>query len=268
MRGTDATGAGLRAEAAQAIARKAGAAALALFRQRDSLVIEAKANPQDVVSRADREVETLIRDEVARAFPQDGFLGEEYGETAGSSGFTWVIDPIDGTSPFLHGMPYWCVSIAVAQGSEAVAAAICDPNAGEVFAGTAGGGATLNGVPLRLDPALTLATGLVGVGASHRTPPEPVGRFIATLIAEGGMYFRHGSGALMLAAVSAGRLAAYWEPHMHPWDCMAGLLLVREAGGWTRDYPGPGPLAQGGAVAAAGPGAAEDLRALMTRLGV
>jgi myo-inositol-1(or 4)-monophosphatase len=256
-----------RAAAAEQIARKAGARALGFFAARASLVVEAKANAQDVVSRADREVEALIRAEVVEAFPDDGFLGEEFGATAGSSGYLWVIDPIDGTSPFLHGMRSWCVAIAVRRGDATVAGVICDPNTGELFAGTLGGGATLNGAPLRLDSTLTLVSGLTGIGASHRAPPEPVGRLVATLLAEGGMFFRHGSGALMLAYVAAGRLAAYWEPHMHPWDCLAGLLLVREAGGWTLDYPGDGQLASGGAVAAAGPGAAADLRALLARIG-
>ena len=98
---------------AKAIAQEAGAMALDYFNRRDSLVIETKHDPQDVVSIADRNVEKLLRERVAATFPDDGFLGEEFGHTAGASGYTWVVDPIDGTAPFVSGMPNWCVSVAV-----------------------------------------------------------------------------------------------------------------------------------------------------------
>jgi myo-inositol-1(or 4)-monophosphatase len=257
-----------RLQAAEAHARAAGAMAREFFLKRETLTIEAKADPQDIVSHADRSVETLLRAMVAEAFPGDGFLGEEEGLAEGTSGWTWVVDPIDGTSPFLHGMPHWCVSIAVMRGSETVIGAIFDPNENALYSGALGTGARLNNRPLRLDPALTLRNGMTGVGASYRTPPAQVGGLITALLADGGMFFRHGSGALMLAYVAAGRLAAYVEPHMHPWDCLAGLLLVREAGGWTAEYPGPDGLMQGGRIAAAGPGAAEGLRSLVARVGV
>jgi len=116
---------------------------------------------------------------------------------------------------------------------------------------------------MRIDPAPSLQSGLCGVGASHRTPPQLVSRFVDMLLTEGGMFYRNGSGALMLAKVAASRLAAYCEPHMHPWDCLAGLLMVREAGGWTLDYPGGGALMNGGVVAASGPGGAAHLQSLM-----
>lgn len=257
-----------RLQAAEAYARAGGAMAREFYLDRGSLTVEAKADPQDIVSRADRSVETLLRAMVAEAFPGDGFLGEEDGLVEGTSGWTWVVDPIDGTSPFLHGMPHWCVSIAVMRGDRTAVGAIFDPNEGALYSGALGLGARLNGRALRLDPALTLRNGMTGVGASWRTPPALIGATITALLADGGMFFRHGSGALMLAYVAAGRLAAYVEPHMHPWDCLAGLLLVREAGGWTADYPGPDGLMQGGRIAAAGPGAAEALQALAARVGI
>ena len=105
---------------AEKIAREAGAKALDYFKQRETLVIETKRDPQDVVSIADRDVEQLIRARVSEAFSQDGFLGEEYGLNEGTSGYTWVVDPIDGTSPFVNGMPNWCVSIAVLKDGEPV----------------------------------------------------------------------------------------------------------------------------------------------------
>jgi myo-inositol-1(or 4)-monophosphatase len=122
-----------RHAAAEEIARAAGRLALDFFSRRDELVVEAKANAQDIVSRADREVEELIRARVTERFPDDGFLGEELGATPGASGYTWVIDPIDGTSPFLFGLPHWCVSIAVQSPGVTVAGAIAAPTRDEVF---------------------------------------------------------------------------------------------------------------------------------------
>jgi len=252
-----------RVDLLKRVAPEAGRLALNYFRDLGSLTIERKANAQDVVSRADRDVETFLRAEVQSRFPGDGIIGEEHGANDGASGHVWIIDPIDGTSPFLSGLRDWCVSIAIQRDGETVAGAIFDPSADELFAAVLSGGATLNGRRLRIDPELSLQNGLCGVGASHRTAPHLVSRFVDALLSEGGMFFRNGSGALMLADVAAGRLAAYCEPHMHPWDCLAGLLMVREAGGWTFDYPNGGALIDGGVVAASGPGGRAHLLSLM-----
>lgn len=247
---------------AVATAREAGAVALGFWRRREALAVETKAGALDVVSEADRAVERLIRERVAAAFPDDGFLGEEYGPEPGRSGLVWVIDPIDGTAPFLHGMPSWCVALAVAWDAEALLAVTEVPTAGETFAARAGRGATLNGTALRLGPEPALRAAATGVGASHRTDPAWIGRITEGLGRSGGVFFRNGSGALMLAYAASGRLAGYIEPHMHPWDCLAGLLLMREAGGRTGPYPAGPDLAAGGAVLAAAPGAWDDLVAL------
>jgi myo-inositol-1(or 4)-monophosphatase len=236
---------------AAAVAGAAAEMALAHFRHREELVVEAKANAQDVVSRADREVETLIRDAVARAFPEDGFLGEEFGATLGTTGFTWIVDPIDGTTPFLAGLPHWCVSIAVRRGGTTEIGAIAAPTRDALYLARRGAGATLNGVALRDTGSLTLRNGLAGIGASHRVAPEVVAAAIGRLLAAGGMFYRDGSGALMLAEVAAGRLAAYWEPHMYPWDALAGLLLVAEAGGRTALYRPDRSVGRGDRVLAA-----------------
>lgn len=231
-------------------ATEAGALALSFFQNRDQLVIEAKASPQDIVSRADREVEDLIRAHLLGAFPQDAILGEEGGARAGDSGFLWVIDPIDGTSPFLAGLPHWCVVIALVQGGETVAAVTAHPLSGEVFTALRGQGAWLNGAPLRCNPDHRIDTSLVALGASHRTDPGHVAGVVAGLMRAGGMFYRNGSGALMLALVAAGRLGGYYEPHMNPWDCLAGILMITEAGGRARAI-GPDPA--GGVVLAAAP---------------
>lgn len=244
---------------ADALAREAGARALDYFRNRERLFVETKANPQDVVSIADQEIERLIRSRVAAAHEGDGFLGEEDGLVEGQSGFTWVVDPIDGTSPFVNGMPNWCVSIAVVTRGRPVIGVIHAPVLGEHYSAASGQGAFLNGERLSIDPGRTLRDTPVGFGANHHASPKTVGAFVAGLHAEGGMFLRIGSGALMIAYVAAGRLVGYFEPYMHAWDCVAGYCLVTEAGGWHLPFPdGPG-LTKGSRVLAVAPGAREDL---------
>lgn len=249
-----------RFDLAQRLATAGGALALSHFQNRDRLVIEAKASPQDIVSRADREVEDLIREGLLAAFPQDAILGEEGGAQAGSSGFMWVIDPIDGTSPFLAGLPHWCVVIALVQGDDTVAAVTAHPLSGEVFTAVLGGGARLNGAPLHCDSAHRIDNSLVAIGASHRTDPDHVGGVISGLLRAGGIFYRNGSGALMLAHVAAGRLGGYYEPHMNPWDCLAGVLTITEAGGQARPVTAD---AKGGVVLAAAPNVYQSLCAIV-----
>lgn len=263
MTSSVATGYEPRQKFAENIAREAGAIALDYFRRRETLVIETKKDPQDVVSIADRAVETLIRDRIAEAYPDDGILGEEYGLTEGRSGLTWVIDPIDGTSPFVNGMPTWCVSIAILHRDEPVVGIIAAPCQDELFSAAQGLGARLNGTILRLDGSRTIRNSVTGLGANHHVPPHVVAHAVQALLAQGGTFIRNGSGALMLAYVAAGRLVGYYEPYMHAWDCLAGYCLVREAGGWFLPFPvGGDSLTQGAPVLAAAPGAIDDLRAL------
>lgn len=246
---------------ARAIADEAGALALDYFNRRETLVVEQKRDPQDVVSIADREVETLIRRRVAEAYPNDGFLGEEYGLQVGTSGMTWVVDPIDGTSPFVHGMPNWCVSIALLRDEEPVIGVIASPCHGEIYAAASGQGATLNGKPLTLDASRTIRNGVTGIGANNYVTPQVVAKIVEDVLTAGGTFIRNGSGALMLAYVAAGRLVGYYEPYMHAWDCLAGYCLVKEAGGWYYQFPTAGEsLARGAPVLAAAPGAKEDLQ--------
>lgn len=246
---------------AERMAVEAGKLALDYFRNRDALVIESKGDPQDVVSIADRNVETLIRDRVSETFGEDGFLGEEYGLVAGSTGYTWVVDPIDGTSPFVHGMPNWCVSIAVLHDGEPVVGVIQVPCHDELYSSALGQGATLNGKTMTLDDRKTIRNAVTGIGANHHITPASVGKIVEDLLESGGNFVRLGSGALMLAYVAAGRLVGYYEPYMHAWDCLGGYCLVREAGGWFLPFPTEGEgLTKGAPVLAAGPGAIEDLR--------
>jgi myo-inositol-1(or 4)-monophosphatase len=237
-----------RRVAAERIARRAGAEALRYFEARAALVIDHKA-AQDRVSEADRAVETLIRAEVAAEFPDDSFLGEEHGASAGVSPYLWIVDPIDGTTPFLSGLADWCVSIAVVVAQAPVVGVIHAPCHGETFAAVRGGGGTVNGRPLGLDPTRALGDGMFAFGGSLRCDAAATGAFITRLMRAGGVAFHNGSGALMLAYVADGRLVGYYDELIMPWDCMAGLALVEAAGGLTR-FAGAFGGREGGAMLA------------------
>ncbi|WP_343463314.1 inositol monophosphatase family protein [Pantoea sp.] len=246
---------------AEQVARNGGDKALAWFHQRDTLQVETKYDLQDVVSRADREVEQFIRQAIQAHFPDDGFLGEEFGLESGQSGYTWVVDPIDGTSPFLNGMPNWCVSVAVLHDGIPVIGVIFAPTYRECYVAALGQGATLNGLRLQVDPGRTLQNHVTGFGANSHVSPEEVGKILASLLTAGGNFIRIGSGALMLAWVAAGRVVGYYEPYMHAWDCLAGYCLVKEAGGWYHPFNTEGErLLKGAQVLAVAPGAEADLR--------
>ncbi|MEM6381341.1 MAG: inositol monophosphatase family protein [Pseudomonadota bacterium] len=251
-----------REQLASALAKRAGQLALDYYSNRDSLEIETKASALDLVSIADRAVEDLIRDGIKAAFPDDGIVGEEGGAASGSSGYTWIIDPIDGTVPFLMGLPHWCVVIAVAKGSETLVGIIEVPCIGEHFAARKGQGARLNSSPLKLDPSKRINQVLVAVGANDRADRAVVTSIMDGLLASGGMFYRNGSGANMLANVAAGRLGGYIEPEMNSWDAVAGLLMIDEAGGVIQPFAAdqaPGP------VLGAAPGVWNDLEAIAIR---
>ena len=215
---------------AEDLAERAGAFALAQFKALDSLVVETKGR-HDLVSQADRETETFIRDAIEKRWPDDGIVGEEHGRLAGKSGFDWVIDPIDGTANFVTGIPHWCVVIACAHEGHPVVGAICDPNTGELFSAARGLGATVNGRALSVSSATSLSQGSVATGASGRTDREQASAMVRSILIQDGMFFRSASGALMLAYVASGRLIGYIEDHMNSWDCFAALVMIVEAGG-------------------------------------
>ncbi len=245
---------------AEEVGREAAALAFDYFERRESLLVETKRDMHDVVSIADREVETLIRQKMRAAFPDDGFLGEEFGLEAGSSSFTWVVDPIDGTNPFVNGMPNWCVSIGLIEGGKPALGVIVSPCLRETYVSARGLGATLNGRRLAIDPARTIRNGITGLGSNSHVTPDFAADMVRDLLTAGGSFFRNGSGALMLAYVAAGRLVGYYEPVMHAWDCMAAYSLITEAGGWHMPFPTePERITRGALVIAAGPGAKDDL---------
>ncbi len=212
------------------LATAAGAFAHEKFRALDSLTIESKGH-HDIVSEADRQTETLIRDAIEARWPDDGIVGEEHGRKHGTSGFDWVIDPIDGTANYLAGIPHWCVVIACAKDGLPVTGVIFDPNTGETFTASKGEGAFVNGKPLRIATGQSLRDGSVGSGVSGRSDRSEAVALVREILDGDGMFFRSASGALMLAYVAAGRLLGYVEDRMNSWDCFAALLMIEEAGG-------------------------------------
>ncbi|MEH6728140.1 MAG: inositol monophosphatase family protein [Hyphomicrobiales bacterium] len=219
-----------RLEFATDLATKAGKFAHEKFKVLDTLTIESKGH-HDLVSEADRDTETLIRDAINAAYPDDGIVGEEHGRKYGTSGFDWIIDPIDGTANYLSGIPHWCVVIACAHEGLPVIGVIRDPNTDETFTASKGHGSHVNGKVMRIADGTTLTAGSIATGASGRSDREQAAALVREILINDGMYFRSASGALMLAYVASGRLLGYVEDHMNSWDCFAALLMITEAGG-------------------------------------
>ena len=254
-----------RLEFSRMIAGEAGAFALAKFRALDSLVIESKGY-HDVVSEADRLTEMLIRDAIGKRWPDDGIVGEEHGRKHGTSGYDWVIDPIDGTANYLAGIPHWCVVIACTKDGLPVTGVICDPNTGEMFWAQKGGGAFVNGKTMHISAAASLQEGSVAAGASGRGNRAQSAALVREILAADGMFFRSASGALMLAYVAAGRLIGYVEDHMNSWDCFAALLMVEEAGGVHLPLDAKRSLEGGTRLIASNPALYPALEALAGRV--
>lgn len=247
------------ATGAGAIARD-GRAAIAVSGTFDGAT---KSSRTDVVTEYDRAAEAHIVGELRRLRPDDAIVGEEGTADAGTSGFAWYIDPIDGTTNFVYDQPSWSCSVAVARDDVVVAGAVAVPPLGELFSAAAGAGATRNGLPIRVSGATDLALALVGTGFSY----DPATRreqavVVAGLIDRVRDIRRLGSAAVDLCMVACGRLDLYYERHLNSWDAAAGELIAREAGATTSDFRG-GP-ARPAELLAATPGlhaAALDLLA-------
>lgn len=203
----------------------------------DGLTIDVKGL-QDFVSEADKETESFIRQQLTQTYPQDGFLGEESGEVSvqhngeenNNTTGTWVVDPIDGTTNFLRKQPMWCVSIAYLVDGEPVIGAIYDPCHDELFSARHGEGAWLNEQTLEVNQGSTDMVGLVNLGYSAKMPLGTYLKTMKRLLDHGIEHRRHGSAALGLAHVAAGRFDGYREDFINAWDIMAGVVILREAG--------------------------------------
>ncbi len=257
-------------EIARSLAIEAGA--LIKSRRAEGVTVAAtKSSPQDVVTFADRESEDFIRARLAELRPDDGFFGEESEATSGTSGITWVVDPIDGTVNYLYDIPSYAVSIAAVQGGTdastwtALAGCVVNPVTGEVFTASAGGGAFLGSRRLAANTDVALAQALVGTGFSYTADLRvKQGQVITGLVGRIRDIRRAGSAALDLCSVAAGRLDAYAERGLSPWDHAAGALIAREAGAWVGGFEG---AAEGKIMTiAAGPALAEQLVPLVFEL--
>lgn len=252
MSGTDTNdgddaGLGTRLEAAVAAARAGGALALGYFRALETLAVERKGM-QDLVSRADREVEEVIRAALVAAFPDDGFLGEEGGGAEAER--LWVVDPIDGTLNFLRGLPCWCVVIAYVVGGRTELGVTYDPVHDELFTARRGRGAFKDGKPIRVSGGAEPGEAMVGVTFNFKQPPERYTRMLDRLVGHGFEHRRLGSTAVTLCYVADGRCDALATLDCSSWDVLAGLLLVEEAGGVATDYVRQhGLLGKGGVMA-------------------
>ena len=215
------------------LAREAGALLLERFERGSELALASKSSPTDLVSEADLASERLIRERLGVARPDDGFLGEEGGGEEGSSGLTWVVDPLDGTVNFLFGVPQWCVSVAVRDERGQLAGAVFDACRGELFSATREGPALLNGAPLPvpIGHCEDLATALVATGFAYEEQVRAAqAEVFARLIPRVRDIRRFGSAALDLAWTAAGRYDAYFERTVKPWDIAAGVLMCEKAG--------------------------------------
>ena len=243
---------------AKSLAAQAGDVALGYFRSIGDLEIKSKGL-QDMVSDADLNVETFIREKLAENFPQDGIVGEEHGVVESQSGYTWVIDPIDGTFNFVNAIPAWCVILACVHDDRTKIGVICEPNHGELYWAAEGTGAYLNDTPIKVAQVNGLNEGNTGLGMNSRTPGHSVTKFVELLAQKDGLFYRNASGGLMLAYVAAGRLIGYAEHHMNAWDCLAGQMLIAEAGGRIEQQSADAMLRDGGRVIASGAAIFDEL---------
>ncbi|MGO9750725.1 MAG: inositol monophosphatase family protein [Solirubrobacteraceae bacterium] len=242
-----------------AVARAAAQAAAAELRARfghRAEGVRAKSSPTDPVSDADLAAEAAIRSLLLRERPRDSILGEEGGATGGEAELRWVVDPLDGTVNFLYGIPTFAVSVACEDGAGAIAGVVLDPLRGECFAATRSGVATLNGEPIRCSTRTELARALIATGFAYEASVRArQAQVAARLLPRVRDIRRAGAASLDLCACACGRVDAYYERGLRPWDHAAGSLICARAGARVRRLEAQGPLPDGLLVA---PGALID----------
>ncbi len=222
-------------------ALKAGRGLKRDFGEVGNLQVSVKG-PGDFVTAADRRAEKTLFEELSKARPGYGFVMEESGRVEGTDqSHTWIIDPLDGTTNFLHGLPIFAISIGLEREGQLVAGLVYNPADDEMFVAERGQGAWLNNRRLRVAARRDLADSLVATGIPHLGKAREHSRFkqeLSQVMARVGNVRRLGAAALDLAYVAAGRYDAYWERGLQPWDMAAGIVLVREAGGFVTDLAG------------------------------
>jgi myo-inositol-1(or 4)-monophosphatase len=236
--------------------QKAGRRLLRDFAEVEQLQVSAKG-PGDFVSQADIRAEESLRADLGRARPSFAFLMEESGEHGSADWeWRWVVDPLDGTTNFLHGIPHWAISVGIekrisAEKSEIVAGVIYNPVVNELFWAEKGMGAFLNDKRLRVSGRREMKEALFATGIPFAAAPKRAefSHTLARLMPQVAGVRRFGAAALDLAWVAAGRYDGYWELNLNKWDIAAGLVMVKEAGGFVTDPEGGDPYAQGNVVA-------------------
>lgn len=245
-------------------ARRAGAIINRASQDIGTLTIKSK-NFNDFVSEVDVAAERAIIDTLKDAYPTHGFLGEESGSTSHQSDFIWIIDPLDGTTNFLHGFPQYCVSIALQHKGEITQAVIYEPNRNDLYTATKGRGAFLNDKRIRVSKCDKLQDALIGTGFPFRDfkyLDDYLSMFKSMIQKTTGIR-RAGSAALDLAYVANGSLDGFWEIGLSAWDIAAGGLLVREAGGIVTDLSGQSGWLESGNILVASPKIHDDMQAII-----
>ena len=220
---------------------------------------------RDMVAAADADAEDAIVATIRAAFPDHAVLGAESGHIAGAregSGFKWIVDPIDGTANFVHGFPYYAISIALARGTEITHAVVLDPVHNECFIAARDQGAELDGTPLCVSTCTALADALVATAIPARETPQlaPYLPIFHAVLSQCGGVRRAGACSLDLANLAAGRLDGFWVTSVSGWDVAAGALIVREAGGRVGNFAGASDFLRSDEVIAAAPGVFNGLR--------
>jgi myo-inositol-1(or 4)-monophosphatase len=250
-----------------AAAKKASRGLIRDFGELEHLQVSRKG-PADFVSKADQRAERVIGVELRKARPAYGLLLEETGWQPGTdTSNRWIVDPLDGTTNFLHGLPHFAISIALERDGDPFAGVVYAPIADEMFVAEKGIGAYLNGRRLRVSARRRLDEALFATGIPFRGLPghEPFLRQLRAVMAESAGVRRLGSAALDLAYIAAGRYDGYWEIGLQPWDVAAGIVLVRESGGFVTDLTGGGGMLTGGGILAASPEMHDLLTGLLAR---
>jgi len=250
-----------------AAARKAARSMRRDFGEVEALQVSRKG-PSDFVSAADERVENALFAELSRARPAYGFLMEERGLVEGADkAHRFIIDPLDGTTNFLHGIPHFSISIALEREGQLIAGVVFQPLTDEMFIAERGQGAWLNEKRLRVSARTELSDALIATGVPFRGRPghELFNAELAALAPEIAGIRRFGSAALDLAWVAAGRFDAFWERNLSPWDVAAGIVILREAGGYVSDIEGGETMLESGSILAATPGLHATIRERLVR---
>lgn len=252
-------------QVASELARQAGT--MSLLGRRGGLIdVQTKTTTTDMVTEFDRASELLVVKGLLKYRPDDGIVGEEGASVAGTSGITWYIDPIDGTTNFLYDLPNWAVSIGATDEFGALAGAVYIPAVDELFTAVRRGGAHLNGIPIRCNTTTDLSQALVGTGFSYSPAQRTIqARRVSRMIHLVRDIRRFGAAAIDLCCVACGRLDAYFEENLYPWDIVAGDLIAREAGCRSGNFHGQAvsPVQ----VLVAVPALFDDLATLITASG-